>query len=150
MRGVHSPGVNSPISGPGGGGVEYFLQGRENYSVVGGPGGNTGAGVATSGGHGCWGGPRSRRGSGWGEVHANGEGGPRRDEDDNDDDENEDDAGSVRSRRTASIASGKTGRTTEDDDLGGCGVVAVGAKRTEPPVQAVLNKAPGKGKGKMC
>ena len=126
------------------------MQGRENYSAVGGLAGNAGAGMATSGGHGYWGGARSRRSSGWGEVHADEEDGPRREED-----ENEDDAGSMRSRRTASIASGKTGGTTEDEeahahDLGGCGVVAVGARRTESPAPVVLNKALGKGKGKMC
>ncbi|RPB28631.1 hypothetical protein L211DRAFT_833603 [Terfezia boudieri ATCC MYA-4762] len=147
IKGVHSPGVNSPISGQGGGGgAEYFLQGRENYSVVGGPGGQ-GVGAATSGGHGCWGGMRSRRGSGWGEVHANEEVGPRRDGD-------EDDARSARSRRTASVASGKTGRTMEDErahahDLGECEVVDMGAKRIESPLQVALNKTPGKGKGKV-
>ena len=156
MRGVHSPGINSPISGPGGGGGEYSLQGRENYSVVGGLVVNTGGGTATSGGHGYWGGARSRRGSGWGEVHTHEEDGrPRMDEDDDEDDE--DDVGSVRSRRTASIASGKTGRVTEDEgahahDLGGCGVVAVGAKSAESPAPVVLNKVlgKGKGKGKIC
>lgn len=148
VRGIHSPSLHSPISGPETGSVEYFLQGKENYSVVGGGGAAGHAGVGGAGStQGAWSGARSRRGSGWGEVHTDGdEERRRRDKEDEDDD----DGTSVRSRRsgrTASIASGKTGRTEEEGEVGESGVIAVGS--TTAPV--VLNKVPGgeKGKGKM-
>lgn len=138
IRGIHSPGINSPISGSVGGGGEYFLQGKENYSVVGGSTGNAGAGSAT-GTHGHWSGIRSRGSSAWREVH------PDEDEDErlrrDDGEEDEDDGGSIRSRRTASIASGKTGRTEEEVLIGGSGVIAIGANG---PAPVMLNKGKDK------